>query len=86
MEKGDFVIVKSVSNTERHIGLDSRGEMKGMIGKRFPLAKVTSHRAYIVGPKSFFTYTWHKDDLMLAKNIEKIKPQIFHFDIEHLTT
>lgn len=85
MKKGDKVIIKSTYHTKRYVGLDSHGEMKRMVGKRFTLYKATTSRGYIRGPESDFLYTWMIADLMLANDeYKESEPQIFHYDIKNL--
>ena len=82
-EKGMSVKIVSVESTRKHIGLDSHHEMENMVGKIFPIFRVTSERAYIKGPDSGYGFTFRLEDIRFPEAKEPT-PMMFEFDTKHL--
>jgi hypothetical protein len=78
---GRKIIIKSISNTSRYIGLDSGGEMRSMVGNMFEIRRIIDDsRVKIKSPSSDFLYTWHVDDLADVEEYKEPEPKIFKFD------
>ena len=78
-KKGMKVFIHSSKLSSKHIGLDSKGVMKSMVGRVWTLKRVAERRTYIQSPETDFVFTWHPGDMREAI-IEEIKPIIVDFD------
>lgn len=81
--EGMKVQVISVEETRDNIGLDSQDEMKGMIGKTFPVYSVQTNKVYIKGPTSGYYYCFISKDVRPV-DFKEPDPIIFEFDIKNL--
>jgi len=78
---GRKIMIKSVSNTSRYIGLDGRGEMRSMVGHSFTIERIIDDsRVKIKSPSCEFLYTWHVDDLKDVEEYKEPEPKVFKFD------
>jgi len=81
--KGDLVRINSIEKTDSNHGLDSGGEMEGMVGKVFRVQGSDGDAVYIENKRKSFVYSWDKRDLSPVDGKEP-DPIIFSFDTDKL--